>query len=127
MYTRIVVPYAATQLSPQMRDLLATVQTLVELVPDVEFPDLRCHELARAMGGALDVPFVDGMFGAVEHTWLVPAHEVILDPYFPGVLPQVVLIDAWVMHPLSGLYVPGEPRDDIDEEIVHRLRLAWGE
>lgn len=122
-----MIAYAATQLSPEMQGLLASAQTLVDLVPDVEFPELRCHELARALAQTLDVRFVDGMFGAVQHTWIVPAYEVILDPYFPGVLPQCVLIDACVMNPLSGLYVPGEPRTDIDEEIVHRLHCAWGE
>lgn len=120
-------PYAATQLSERSRSLLDLARLLVDLVPSDEFPDVRCHELARAIGGVLGVTHADGHFGHVEHTWLLPETGVILDPYFPGVLPQCVLIDAFGLHPLTALYRPDVPRDDIDQELVARLRAVFGE
>lgn len=104
--------------------------------------------------GTLSV--VDGKLGAVEHSWLVlvvpiaqaeEAHylpqiaveqldrgsdnrwyrKVIIDVYTPGRLPQVQLIDPFVM--LKHGYEERVPRSDINEKIVDQayteMRDGW--
>lgn len=68
---------------------------------------IRCHELAHAMQRifiSLGIQFetVDGMYGPIEHTWLVTTRGNILDTYVPGREPQVQLIDMSVPHAAPG-------------------------
>lgn len=100
--------------------------------------ELRCHELTRAVHVVLDIGsarVVDGIIGVVEHSWIeigVPVAElerkrvdrgdnrkVILDVYCPGRLPQVQLIDPFVL--LRPLYKERKPRTDIRTEVVASL------
>lgn len=108
--------------------------------------ELRCHELARAVHTVLDIGsarVVDGAIGMAEHSWIeivVPVADferkrvgrgdkrtVILDVYCPGRLPQVQLVDPFVL--LKPIYEEREPRTDIRPEIVASLvsemRSAW--
>jgi hypothetical protein len=62
---------------------------------------------------------VDGKCGPVEHSWLCFSDGVIIDPYVPGRLPAVQIVD-----PIVGVaYRPGPRRDDIQQSIVDRLVL----
>lgn len=89
--------------------------------------DLRCHELARAVGQRLSLRAVDGKCGSVEHSWLMThgAYPKILDVYVPGAMPQVQLLDPFALLPWGGKYVPGEQRDDIRRPDIERLLLTW--
>lgn len=96
----------------------------------------RCHELARAVAYWLNkegrfreplswknVQVVDGLFGSVDHSWIVLrdceiGQYIILDVYAVGCLPQVQLVHAWEM--LQRKYTPMSTRDDIREH-----RLQW--
>jgi hypothetical protein len=100
--------------------LLARVEAFVARVSSTWGDELRCHELAGAVQRALDEDLivVDGKCGPVEHSWLVCADGVILDPYAPGRLPAVQVVD-----PIAANYRPGDPRDDIWWEVVDRLVL----
>lgn len=105
------------------RRLLARVEAYVALVSDTWGNELRCHELARAVqrvvhDRAFKLVVVDGMCGPIEHSWLCLSDGVILDPYAPGRLPAVQLVDA-----LAGAYRPGEKRQDIRQAIVDQLVL----
>jgi hypothetical protein len=100
--------------------------------------ELRCHELARAVHAVLDIGstrVVDGGLGIIEHSWIeivVPVADferervgrghkrtVILDVYCPGRLPQVQLVDSFVL--LKPTYEEREPRTDVRTEIIARL------
>ena len=103
--------------------LFARVETYVARVSNAWGNELRCHELARAVQRVdasehkLDV--VDGKCGPIEHSWLRFRDGVILDPYTPGRMPAVQIVD-----PIVGVaYRPGEPRSDIRQAIVDRLVL----
>jgi len=103
------------------RELLALVAQCVARVSDEWGNELRCHELARAVhvvtyehGYTLVV--VDGTCGSIEHSWLMLDGGRILDPYAPGRLPAVQLVD-----PIVGSYQPGEKRTDIRRAIVDQL------
>jgi hypothetical protein len=136
-----MIPYVETEFfSKEEMALYHKACWLVHQIPD-DFPqEIRCHELAQAVGRILDLPYVDGFYGCVNHTWLWtrhPTHEEIgfldrggwthdnrpriLDVYFPGVIPQVVLIDTFNMLPQWKLYNSGPYRDDIDNELVERM------
>lgn len=98
---------------------------------------IRCHELARAVGRLLDLPYQDGHYGFVEHTWLWTApfdrqripdlvtYRVpnILDVYAVGKLPQVQLVHARsvTLPHLGWAWRPGDTRGDTDEGMVHTL------
>lgn len=70
-----------------------------------------------ALGRVADLVVIDGKCGPVEHSWLRFLDGVILDPYAPGRLPAVQLID-----PIVGTaYRPGVPRTDVRRKIVKRL------
>lgn len=104
--------------------LLARVEANVARVSNTWGNELRCHELVRAIHlvvcareHKLDV--VDGKCGPIEHSWLGLADGVILDPYVPGRMPAVQIVD-----PIVGTaYRPGAPRADIRRAIVDRLVL----
>ena len=100
--------------------LLARVEACVARVSNAWGNELRCHELARAAAEVLNdvtLEVVDGKCGPVEHTWLVLSDGAILDPYVPGRLPAVQLVDPLV----GAMYRPDAPRDDIRQAIVDQL------
>jgi hypothetical protein len=88
---------------------------------------IRCHELVRAVGPELGLPWMDGSYGMVEHSWLwtrpfEPFTPVpnILDLYCPGRLPQVQLIHSSAHLPYE--YRRGEDRTDIRQSVVEFLK-----
>ncbi len=103
----------------------------VAAVPDRYGYEVRCHELARAVGRLLNVPVVDGMFGGlVEHSWLsIPRPpdrsptSVVLDVYVPGVIPQVQLVDISALLPVGRLYREEKIHRNlkIDQDLVSEL------
>jgi hypothetical protein len=100
-------------------------------------PLLRCHELARAVGRVLGLPFQDGQYGFVDHTWLWTAplqkerseskfrigFPNILDVYSVGQVPMVRLVDCSVtaLPHVGWAYRPTDERDDVDLEMVEIL------
>lgn len=108
--------------TPEQIALLARAQEAIARISNAWDKELRCHELARAVQRvcARDLVVVDGKCGPIEHSWLVwPDDYVILDPYVPGRLPAVQLVD-----PIVGMaYRPGGQRSDIRQQIVARLVL----
>jgi len=101
-------------------ETLSRTQGYVARVADTWGNELRCHELARAVQRVLDPPrliVVDGLCGPVEHSWLIFGDGTILDPYVPGRLPAVQLIDKL----LGSHYTRHSARRDIRETIVDRL------
>ena len=109
---------------PAHLHLLTFVEAHVARVSDAWGNELRCHELARAVllvcnrDHGLEV--LDGKCGPIEHSWLrFSDGGVILDPYVPGRLPAVQIVD-----PIVGVaYLPGPSRSDIRQGIVDRLVL----
>lgn len=119
--------YSATEIFAQFEQaLLRRAEALVAAVDDPS-GDVRCHELARAVGRILDLPVEDGAYGACDHSWLVIrpdmfASPCILDVYAVGRLPIVQLVDArQILQPHFSAYQKREPRDDIREDVVERL------
>lgn len=105
--------------TPTHLRLLRRAEDLVSRVSDRWGNELRCHELARAICIGLSDEFVvvDGKCGPVEHSWLVFPDGVVLDPYVPGRLPAVQIVD-----PIVGtMYRPGARRRDIRQQVVDRL------
>lgn len=102
---------------------LKRVEASVSRIAGTWGNELRCHELARAVRLILSdeiVPVVvDGKCGPVEHSWLRFSDGVIIDPYVPGRLPAVQIVDSLV----AIAYRPGPMRDDIQQSIVDRLVL----
>lgn len=100
--------------------LLSRVEVLVGHVSNTWGNELRCHELVRAVHLVMPehkLEVIDGKCGPVEHSWLRCSDWVILDPYVPGRLPAIQLID-----PLgAAAYRLGDTRDDIRQAIVDRL------
>ena len=88
--------------------------------------EVRCHELARAVGEVLDLPVHDGKYGSVEHSWLLSGRKTrnILDVYAVGRLPQVQLVHVEWMLP-HDQYKTGPFRTDIDEAFVQELVDAF--
>jgi hypothetical protein len=104
--------------------LLSRVEAYVARVSNTWGNELRCHELARAVHLVVSADehkllVVDGKCGSIEHSWLHISDGVILDPYAPGRLPAVQLVDLIV----GTAYRPGAPRDDIRQAIIDRLVL----
>ena len=100
--------------------------------------EIRCHELARAVGRVLSLEFIDGSYGFVDHTWLwttpFPKEATeetlalgfpnILDVYAVGQLPQVRLVSCRSGSALPHVgwsYRPSRPRTDIDWKLVQEL------
>lgn len=100
--------------------------------------EIRCHELARAVGRVLSLEFIDGSYGFVDHTWLwttpFPKEATeealalgfpnILDVYAVGQLPQVRLVSCrsgGALPHVGWSYRPGRPRTDIDWKLVQEL------
>jgi hypothetical protein len=107
---------------PHLR-LLMRVEAHVARVSSAWGNELRCHELARAVhqvvydDGKYMLDVVDGKCGPVEHSWLRLSDGVILDPYVPGRLPAVQIVDPIV----GAAYRPGILCDDVRQSIVDRL------
>lgn len=100
------------------------VEQLVARVSPSWGNELRCHEIARAVHLVVydrehRLLVVDGKCGPIEHSWLHVADGVILDPYAPGRIPAVQLVDLVV----GSAYKPGDKRDDIRQVIVDQLVL----
>lgn len=99
---------------------LTRAQELVARVSSTWGNELRCHELARAVQRVLgdgSLTVVDGHCGPVEHSWLRFPDGSILDPYVPGRLPAVQIVDGIV----AAAYRVGEARRDIRRSIIDRL------
>jgi hypothetical protein len=115
-----VITYAAREcFQPSHLDLLARVQTIVARVSDEWGNELRCHELARAVHrviGDSTIRVVDGHCGPIEHSWLRCGDGTIVDPYAPGRVPAVQVVD-----PLAGSYRPGVARRDVRRSVIRRL------
>jgi hypothetical protein len=90
--------------------------------------EIRCHELARAVGRRLQLPYQDGYFHRREHSWLWVGRDV-LDVYVPGSLPQVQL-HTYANYSLPWLtvyrFTEGVERSDIEEGIIRNL-ISWWE
>ncbi len=114
---------------------------------DHNFNDVRCHELARAVGKFISLPHQDGYFEGVEHSWLwtreIETDELsfmyksgalgirppsIIDVYAPGCIPMVQMVDpgAWQL-PYRRAYRVGKPREDIRENVIARLLVEFGQ
>lgn len=110
---------------PSHLRLLTRVEACVTRVSDTWGNELRCHELARAVhqvvydDGKYMLAVVDGKCGPVEHSWLRLSDGVILDPYVPGRLPAVQIIDSI----LAAAYRPVSLRADIRQSIIDQLVL----
>ena len=98
--------------------------------------EVRCHELARAIGWLLELDHQDGYYGFVDHTWLwttkyEPEKVItsrlglpnILDVYCVGSLPMVRLVDCQhtSLPHVGWSYRPGERRKDVDAGLVAKL------
>jgi hypothetical protein len=111
--------------------LFHRASNLVATIPNSFKPEIRCHELARAVGDLLKLPHCDGTYGrnakvGVEHTWLVLspwARETrILDVYSVGSLPIVQLVHTNCFLPKR--YHAGVERTDIRSDVVAELKKA---
>lgn len=119
--------------SPISIDRYERACKVVAAIPDgiegLEEITIRCHELARAVSFFLEVPFVDGKYGAMEHSWLEwydrMRQRTILDVYAVGRLPMVQLISEPIG--LLDLWREGELRDDINHHVVDTLLAIIGE
>src|SRR5262245_48393797 len=116
-------------------DVHRTATLLVGNLPDI--PELRCHELARAVAEFLTTRYVhigfhivDGKFGTVDHSWLVfrnPRKDVcyrhtILDVYSVGSVPVVQLHCADALGLRNARrFIEGQPRDDIDTAMIEHV------
>jgi len=118
-------------------NILRVATVVIGTFPDFDDDgkDVRCHEVARAVNVVLCKMFehrgfkfevFDGEYGRINHSWIVYTkigHDhVILDPYCPGRLPQVTLVDHKShTEPYAygaPSYKVGEPRNDINRELV---------
>ena len=108
----------------QHLQLFTRVEVYVARVSNTWGNELRCHEMVRAIHAVVDaqehkLDIVDGKCGPIEHSWLRFSDGVILDPYVPGRMPAVQIVD-----PIVGTaYRPGPPRDDIRQAIIDHLVL----
>ncbi len=139
-----MTPYAYTDIFHLKEIALFDAATsLVNNLPDGDQHGavLRCHEVARVVGRILKLPVQDGFYGYVEHSWCwthEPRVELnartnwpnILDPYVPGKLPCVQLVDTSPLLPHSGVaYRPGlSPvvREDVVEYLFNYLKQLQG-
>lgn len=118
------------EFSQKAIEMFNEATALVDALPTPPQADqLRCHELARAVGAMLDLIVVDGRAKVAQHSWLlVPrtfAGYDILDVYTPGRLPMVQLLDCFGALPGVRDYVQGPARTDIDHDRVEALLRWW--
>lgn len=113
--------YAEQSFTPKDFDVLARAITLVNRIPGrIGNEWVRCHELARWL--ARHIPHlivVDGKVECYEHTWLITLDRAVLDPYVPGHVPQVCLVDARRL--LAPRYREGNRRTDIRDSVIGAL------
>jgi len=116
-------------------ELLREATSLVESMPEVPegWPEIRCHELARAVGDILGLEVEEGRFGMAEHSWLWTEPIVlgrgrwpnILDVYAVGSLPMVQLVDTGHFLPHNTSYKSSHvKRTDIQQEMVDWLKYG---
>lgn len=93
-----------------------------------ERDELRCHEVVRICYEIIAekyplIKVVDGVFGDVDHSWLVIERSYILDVYCIGRLPQVQLAHPYIPSSvdLNDLYQEREERKDIKIELVNHI------
>ena len=96
---------------------------LVHAIPEGMW---RCHEVARAVLRFMPsrMKVVDGLYAAVDHSWLVGDARlpIVLDVYSVGQLPMVQLVDA---HTPGGTpYRPGSYRSDIRRDDIAEMIRA---
>lgn len=118
-----------TYFSSRALDLLERVELAIAVIHHRK--ELRCHEVARAIGEFFGVHVVDGYFGVADHSWCTfedhseadRFRQYILDPYAVGRLPQVQLITVSgpVGMAAQQMYREAAPRTDIDATIVSNL------
>jgi hypothetical protein len=110
-----MIPYAARECFNVTHCTAWTLaQQLVSRVSNTWLNELRCHELARAVQQQMppyDLAILDGHCGPIEHSWLCFSDGVIIDPYVPGRMPAVQLIDPIAA---TRLYRIGVYRTDIN-------------
>jgi hypothetical protein len=107
---------------------------LVGKIDERDFTDEpRCHEVARAVGQILELPYQDGHYLFAQHTWLwvgtldldraeTGYYPVILDVYAVGSMPQVQLGDTFPpLKRVGAVYKPGPERNDIKQDIIDKL------
>lgn len=129
--------HEGTTFKPEMLAYLERATEIVARIPETQLSQeaakrignatFRCHELTRVVAKILHLDFVDGVYGAVDHSWiLIPdirngwISSVILDVYAVGRLPMVQLVDPRVPG-LHNLYKMRDQRTDIDEVTVREL------
>jgi len=121
--------YAAREVFTEAEQALASrVSSLVATCPyEIDGELVRCHELVRAVGEELGLSWADGWLGNVDHSWLwtrppLPFEALpnVIDPYCPGRLPQVQLINSSTHLPWD--YRRGDYRKDIRWSVITHLR-----
>jgi hypothetical protein len=134
-----MIGYSAKEIfKPFELALFQRARALVTVLSDTFDFEIRCHELARAVGEILRLDVQDGYYGFVDHTWLWTSPLVphlragrsgfsnILDVYSVGQLPMVRLIDGshTSLPHVGWSYRPGNLRDDIQLRNVGTLAAA---
>jgi hypothetical protein len=134
-----VKSYAETNVFPP--EELALLERATALVARIRRhpstpDDLRCHELARAVGAVLHLEHQDGFYGFVDHSWLwtkslrecrvlTPrlGFPNLLDVYAVGSLPMVRLVDCQhtSLPHVGWAYRPGPAREDVNQLLVFDL------
>jgi hypothetical protein len=112
---------------------------LVERIPEtVHDKPLRCHEVTRAVATVLKLPYTDGKFGSVEHSWCWTS--TALDGEYPGNILDVYCVGRLPMVQLIGYGIPGVefissrslyscypfPRKDIRSTVVDTILYLIG-
>lgn len=129
----LVIGYAQKEVFSAFElERLSLAAKLVDQLPAMVLGDedwIRCHELTRAVGPLLGLPWCDGHYGMVEHSWLwtKPLEPFspppnIIDLYCPGRLPQVQLVHSSSHLPYE--YRRSSSRDDIRPTVVEYLTKA---
>jgi hypothetical protein len=104
------------------------VAQIPEGIDETHGGETRCHEVARAVGRCLDLPVMDGLYGVVDHSWLLiedPRRNKrkILDVYCVARIPIVQIIDPHPYAGHGGLYQPRSLRTDIRHQVVRAMRM----
>lgn len=123
-----MMPWAAREVfEPFELELWRLATELVSKMPhEVGGEEVRCHEVARVIGGILKIPWTDGWYGMAEHSWLwTRPYDVfgprpnVLDVYACGRMPPVILVHSSTHLPFE--YRRGDPRKDTRVDVVHQL------
>jgi|GEM_PF-6978906 len=98
--------YANQAFTNAQLDLFEEVRRKVEKLPDIGY-EVSCHELARAVGLAFTLSWVDGHYLiGFEHSWVqLGDTDHIIDVYpigHAGDRIRPVLVDHFVAHHLLG-------------------------